>query len=52
VIQSWKLCENGYWHNLHIGHIGYNGFYAQGRADWTGWVLLGLLLNAFAIFGK
>jgi hypothetical protein len=33
-------------------NIGDNGFYAQARADWTGWVLLGLLLYAFAIFGK
>jgi hypothetical protein len=52
LILSWNLCENGYWDNLHIGHIGYNGFYVQARVDDIGWVLLGLLLIAFANFGK
>jgi hypothetical protein len=33
LIQSWNLCENGYWDNLHIEHIGYNGFYVQARVD-------------------
>ncbi len=36
LIQSWNLCENGYWDNLHIEHIGYNGFHVQAKVDLIG----------------